>query len=221
MLIKKYQSGFTFTELMVALALNVFLLAALIAIFSANINHYRRSLNLNRLNQQLQTAMEIMVSDIRRAGYSATASNDVGTGQNNNAFVASGVDISTNVSNNCILFAYDHDNNGALPAVSSSVDDERYGFRVINQTLQSRPPGASFSCTANASDWENMIDPGFIEITNLTFTLTTSSITVGPGTQGLQQRSVDITLTGRLTSDTSITKTLTQHVRIRNDKFIP
>lgn len=220
MLKRKQQLGFTLTELMVALVLNTFLLAALIAIFTANVDHYRKSLNLNRLNQQLQTAMDIMTSEIRRAGFSATASNDVGTGQNNNAFVASGVDIAVNGSGNCILFAYDHDGNGTLPSISSSVDDERYGFRLNGQTLQSRPPGAAFSCTASSSAWENMTDPGFIQITSLTFTLTTTTMTTGPGTQGLAIRSVDISITGRLTSDNTITKTLTQHVRIRNDKFI-
>lgn len=216
----KKQYGFTFTEMMVALAINAFLLSALIAIFAVNVNHYRRSLNQNRLNQQLQSAMDIMVNDIRRAGYSGTASNDVGLDQNTNPFVAAGVDISI-TGTDCILFAYDHDNNGALPAISNTIDDERYGFRLDNQTLQSRPPGATFACNAASSNWENMTDPGFIQVTALTFTLTTTTITVGPNTQGIAQRSVDISMTGRLSSDTTITKTLTQHVRIRNDKFIP
>lgn len=217
----KKKLGFTFTEMMVALAINAFILSALIAIFAANVNHYRRSLNQNRLNHQLQTAMDIMVNDIRRAGYSGTASDDIGLDQNTNAFVASSVDITVNGSNNCILFAYDHNNNGALPSISSNIDDERYGFRLDNQTLQSRPPGATFDCNAPSNNWENMTDPGFIQVTALSFTLNSTAITVGPGTQGLIQRSVDISITGRLTSDNSITKTLTQHVRIRNDKFIP
>jgi hypothetical protein len=60
-----------------------------------------------------------------------------------------------------------------------------------------------------------------VTITALTFTLTTQNTTTGLGTSALNMRSVDITLTGRLTSVPTITKTLTEHVRIRNDQFVP
>lgn len=211
--------GFTFTELLVALTLNVMLSLAIITVFLSNMSHYRKSLNINRLYQQLQMAMTLMSNDIRRAGYWSNASGDIGTNQNNNPFMAAGMDISVNAAHNCILFSYDHDNNGSAPSISINYDDERYGYRLTNQTLQIRPPGSSFSCSSN--DWENVTDPNVIQITNLTFTLNTSTVTTGPGAQGIAMRSVDITLTGQLTSDNTITRTITQHIRLRNDKFIP
>ncbi len=218
---KNKLSGFTFTELMIALAINALLLAALLAIFLANLDHYRKTMNTSRLNQVMQSSLDLMASDIRRAGYWANAGSDVGLHQNNNPFVASGLDISINAGSDCILFAYDHDANGSLASISSASDDERYGFRLINQTLQARPPGATFNCTAASSNWENMTDINFVQITNLVFTLTNYTLTTGPGTKGISIRNVDISITGRLTNDATITKTLTQHVRIRNDKFIP
>lgn len=223
MLINKQskQAGFTFTELMIALTINALLFGALITIFLANLQHHKRSINTDRLNQQLQSALDIMSDDIRRAGYWANANTDVGLHQNNNPFMAAGIDLTINPAGNCILFAYDHDNNGSLPAVSSSVDDERYGFRLSNGALQTRPPGAAFICTAVNTAWENATDPSFIEITNLSFVQSTKNITTGPGTKGISMRSIDISITGRLTSDNTVTRTLTQHVRIRNDKFIP
>jgi prepilin peptidase dependent protein B len=219
--VRKNQQGFTFTELLVALVINALLLSAMVAIFIANINHYNRVINFNRLNDQLNAAMQFMTNEIRRAGYWGNVSADVGTHQNNNPFVASGVDVSINVGQNCILFSYDKDDNGALPTISNSVDDERYGFRLDGQTLQARPRGASFDCSAPSSSWENVTDLNYVQITALTFTLNSHTITTGPATKGITFRSVDITLTGRLTSDNSITRTLTQHVGIRNDKFIP
>ena len=66
-----------------------------------------------------------------------------------------------------------------------------------------------------------MTNSNVINITALTFTLNTTTLTTGPGTRGVAIRSVDITLTGRLVNDATVTKTLTQHIRIRNDKFIP
>lgn len=214
-------AGFTFTELLVALTINTLLLAALITIFLANLDHYHRAMNTTRLNQQLQSALDIMTSDIRRAGYWVNANNDIRLDQNTNPFMAVATDITTNVANNCILFSYDHDSNGTLSTISSASDDEHYGYRLNNQALQTRPPGATFSCTAPSSEWENMTDPNFVTITNLVFTLTTSTITTGPGTKGVRLRNVDISITGQLASDATVIKTLTQHVKVRNDKFIP
>lgn len=215
------QTGFTLVELMIALSLNLIVVVALLGIFVTNLNHYRSVLNTNLLYQQLQTAMDIMTSDIRRAGYWANAKNDAHLDQNNNPFMASGLDVSVPAGNTCILFSYDHNDNGSLPSITSSSDDERYGYRLSGGAIQTRPWGASFSCTAAASAWENMTDTNVITITALTFTLTTQTISTGPGTAGITLRSVDISITGQLVSDSTVTKTITQHVRIRNDKFIP
>jgi prepilin peptidase dependent protein B len=215
------QAGFTLVELMIALVINSLLMSGLIAIFVANLNHYNRVINTNRLNQQLESTLQIMANDIRRAGYWANAYTDIGTHQNNNPFMASGIDVTVNGSNNCILFAYDHDSNGTLPSINASNDDERYGYRLNGQAVQARPPGAAYDCNATASSWENVTDTNIVTITALTFTLTQKNVTTGPGTKGITMRSVDITMTGQLKSDATITNTLTQHIRLRNDKFIP
>jgi len=212
-------SGFSLIELLTALAINVILFAGLIGIFLSNINHYRESINTNRLEQQLQTAMMIMSDEIRRAGYWANAQDDIGSGANNNPFMATGVDITVGSGGSCILLAYDANNNGSLPGISSSIDDERYGFRLSGNILQTRPPGAPYDCATAASNWENITNPNVIEVTALSFVLNSATIATGPGAKTLIQRSVDISLTGRLTSDNSITKTITRHVRIMNDKF--
>lgn len=219
-LINKKMYGFTLIEVMIALVLNIILFTALIGIFVGNLQHYRITLNTNRLNEQLQSAMQLMVNDIRRAGYSANASADIGTHLNTNPFMASGTDL-TIVNNNCILFAYDNNSNGVLPSISTSYDDERYGFRLQNGAIQSRPPGAPFACNASASSWEDMTDSSIVTISNLTFTLNQQTLTAGSSSRGIMIRSLDITITGALKSDSSVSRTLTQHVRIRNDKFIP
>ena len=219
MLKKRIHFGFTLIELIIAMGLSALLFTALLAIFISNLTHYNKVISTNHLNQQLQTTLQLMANDIRRAGYWANAKNDIGLDQNNNPFMTSSTDVSVNNTNNCILFTYDHGKNGTLPSISNSIDDDRYGFQLSNQTVQARPPGATFVCSA--SDWENVTDPGIVKITALTFTLTTQTLTTGPGTQGIKMRSVDISITGQLASDSTVSNTLTQHVRIRNDKFIP
>jgi prepilin peptidase dependent protein B len=213
-------AGFTLTELLVALVINVLVLSSLLAVFIANINHYTTSIATNRLNQQLQAVMQLMTSDIRRAGYWSNSANLIGTDTNTNPFMATGTtDITVGgTGNSCILFTYDHNGTGTLPALSTTADDDRYGYRLMNGAVQTRPWGASFSCSASATNWENVTD-STVTITALTFTLTTQTVATGLGTSGLKTRSVDITLTGQLTSNSTITKTLTEHIRIRNDYF--
>jgi prepilin peptidase dependent protein B len=194
-------------------------LIGLIDIFVVNLEHYRKVLNANQLNEQLQSAMYLMTTEIRRAGYSGTAANDLGLNQNNNPFMTATTDISVDAGNDCILFTYDRSNSGTIPAISAAIDDERYGFRIYNNAIQTRPPGALFSCTAAASNWENMTDTNVIKITALSFTLTTSVLTANG--HNLNIRTVNISLTGQLVSDSTVTKTITAHVRVRNDKYVP
>lgn len=214
------QSGFTLTELMIALTVNIIILLGLVSVFSSNVSHSTKTKNIDTLSQQLESATQLMANDIRRAGYWGNALSDLGTNLNNNPFMAAGADISV-TGGNCILFAYDKNSDNTLATVSSAADDERYGFRLVNQTLQARPWGASFSCNAAANAWENVTDPGIIQITALSFTLNSTTVPVGATSNYILIRSVDISITGRLTSDTTVTKTITQHVRIMNDKYVP
>jgi type IV pilus assembly protein PilW len=218
---KRHQAGFTLTELIIALVLNVILFTAITAICASNLSQYIKQSSTDLLTSQLQTALDLMANDIRRAGYWSSATNNIGTDTNTNPFMStsSGTDLSINGSNNCILFTYDHNNTGSLPSVSSSSDDDRYGYMLKNGVLQTRPWGATFSCSA--TNWENVTDPSIITITSLTFTLTTQTVNIGSGSTGISMRSIDISITGELTNNTSVIRTLTQHVRIRNDKFNP
>lgn len=209
--------GVTLIELMIALAINALLFIAIVSVFYNNLTHYNRVLKSDRLNQQLQGAIQLMSREIRRAGYWGNGNSLIGAAQNTNPFMSTANGTDLNVTASCVLFTYDKNGDGSLPSISAGYDDERYGFRLSNQTLQSRPPGATFAC--NASNWENITDPNVVLITALNFTLTTTTVT--SGTITLLMRSVDITLTGRLANDATITKTVTQHIRILNDKFTP
>lgn len=213
------QSGFSLTEILIAVAINVVLLSALVFTFSSSVRQYNSKSNADILNHQLQSALQLMTNDIRRAGYWSNAQNDIDSLTRTNPFMTSTTDIDVNSAKNCILFTYDHDRNGSISTVTSASDDEHYGFRLSNQTLQARPFGSSFSCGANASDWQNVTDPSIIQITNIQFTLNVTIIPPGATTNYMVIRSVDITITGRLTSNTAVTKTITQHVRLRNDKY--
>jgi prepilin-type N-terminal cleavage/methylation domain-containing protein len=214
-------NGLTLIELLIAMAINLLLLLALTSIFSSNVGHYNTINKTDMLNQQLQSAMQFMVNDIRRAGYWANASNDLGTGANTNPYMAAATDVTINGSSNCILFSYDFNKDGSLPGIAAGSDDERYGFRLQSSAVQARPPGAAFDCAATATAWENITDTNLVNVTALTFTLTSTTVPIGSASNTIRIRSIDITLTGQLVSDATVTKTLTEHVRIRNDKYVP
>jgi prepilin peptidase dependent protein B len=220
-MLKKFlaASGFTFTELMIALSINGFIFVALVAIFISGLTHYNTLFQTNQLYTELHAAMDIMVADIRRAGYWANASSIIGSHSNTNPFMASGTDISVGASNTCILMTYDHTQSGAssLPAISSSYDDLRYGYRLTNNAIQSRPRGATFACNAASNNWTNITDTNIIRVNTLTFALSTQVITVGSHT--ITVRYVTITITGALLSNSAVTETLVENVRIANDKY--
>lgn len=155
---KNKYAGFTLTELMVALVVNALIFIFLLGLFVANLTHYNLVLNTNRLNEQLEAIMQTMTAEIRRAGYWANANSLIGTNTNTNPFMVSGTtDVTVGgTGNSCILFTYDHGSAGgaSLPAISSSSDDDRYGFRLQGNYIQTRPWGAAFSCGAAASAWK-------------------------------------------------------------------
>lgn len=144
---------------------------------------------------------------------------------------------------NCILYTYDggsgvnHDANGLVDT------DEYYGFRRNGNTINMRLSGvaaAPADCD-NANDtWEENIAGDQITITALTFSLDNSNclnVTTGTSfnstcavagaTAGnlnandniAETRQVAITLTGQLAADSTVTKTLTNIVKVRNDRI--
>lgn len=215
------QKGFSFIEVLVALTIAVILLPSLIAVFTGFTKQYQASVNNARLNQTLQAALSLMTSDIRRAGFWKNAYTDLGQDSNHNPFMASNINI--NNTGNCILFTYDKLGLGSLPSIGTGTDDERYGFRLMNNAIQARPSGAAYDCNATASAWTNITDPNVITITQLSFNQSTSTVNISTasGSPTLTVRTVTISVTGRSTSNSTVTKTLTQQVRVQNDLYSP
>lgn len=215
----KPQHGFTIVELLVALLISSLLFIGLISMYFSTVQHGGKMLNANRLYEQLSSAMELMSADIRRAGYWSQASTNVGTSANTNPFMASGVRLTIS-GGNCILFVFDNNADAALPAANTGTDDERYGYRLSNGVVQARPSNAPFDCAAANNEWENITDPNLITVTNLTFTQTQKSVSVG-ASSNLYFTYIDISLSGRLTNDSTVQMTLTNHIRVHNDRFAP
>lgn len=208
----KKQKGMTLFEILVALSISMIIAVAVLGIFTSTIVGSQRILESGKLERDLNAIMDGIVADIQRTGYwaSDTTTNAVST----NPFFATGTDITA--TNNCVTFAYDRDNNGTV------TDGEKFGYRLGTSAIQFRPAGSTFACSPSPSNWVNLTDPTVIIITQFSTSLTNVPISTGSGgTDTTAYRSVTITLSGYLKTDSATVKTITRTVKLYNNKFSP
>lgn len=213
------EKGLSLIEFLIGVLISLVVALGAIAFFSGTSKTSGQLLKTVRLENELENALSLMVKDIRRAGYSANAAAQVGTGVNND-FMEGAVDISTPTAS-CILFSYDLNSDGLLPALGASNSDERFGYRLNSQTIEARATtDANFDC--NSGSWEPLTAIQLVSVTALSFTLTTTNTALSsPYTGSVRVRSVAITITGNLVSEPSVSRTVSSQVRVRNDKYIP
>lgn len=221
MTLKKTLNGSAIVDAMVGVAVGLIILAGLVGLY-ANYSRFNTSLiETTRLEHEMRTSMALIVGDIRRAGFYGNAIAMIGVGNNTNPFMDAATDLQY-PSAGCVLLSYDKNNDGTLPALNTAGGDERYGYRLSNGVLQTRATeDATFAC--NSGTWENLTNSNMIEITSLTFTPNNTTVYVN-GTDDSEGsmiiRNVTISMTGRLANDTSVERTLTEDIRVRNDKYV-
>lgn len=118
-------------------------------------------------------------------------------------------------SGNCILFAYDTDANGVI---SPTGPMEFFGYRHINtgsELVVKIKDENTADCSSSTAGWSNLTDEGTVDIT--AFTITEKPATVTNYGFNVQVREYRIEITGKLKSDTSVERTLTETIRVRND----
>ncbi len=229
-------TGFSLVELMISIVVGLIVVAGVISIFSSAIKSHSDNLKMTRLNQELRVVMDMMVRDIRRAGYSGDALsvgvNIFNTGTNrivvgspgNSNLGASGT------SGGCVLYAYDDNGSGTLQA------SERRGYRldVVSGVgvIRTRQGGTAPTkdCSFSGVNMESVTDVSTFHISTLTFVInpvcplgghagTVQLVTNTSAPQYRIIRTVQITLTGELRSDSSITRSLRETVRVQNDEI--
>lgn len=234
----KKQTGFTLIEIMIALALGLIVVAATITIYITTIKGSSDIVKSARLNHDLDSALALMVNDIRRAGYWGGAM--VGSDNRNNPFTQAATNLQI-PSASCILYSYDENSSGAntLNDLTDDVDaGEYYGFRLNGGNIQMR--SSNIACDENGWNTLNVSDGNErINVTTLTFTESFKCLRKRVGVADLsfdttcaaaagnlvtddrvvETREITITLAGRVNNDQAVTKNLTDRVKIRNDRI--
>ena len=186
------QSGFTITELLITMALGLSIVGSILVGYLATYTSSMDTLAASKMNQDLNAVMNLMVTEFRRAGYSAnaaTASNPTTNLFNQQASTAMRV-IDNMTSNtvltpvgdgtwsnggaitqgSCILYAYDRDEDGVVDV------EELGGFRLDNTgAVEMRTAGVLATPASCATGtWADLTDSNFITVSALVFNLDNS-----------------------------------------------
>jgi len=192
-LVKK-QEGLTLIEMMIAMLIGLIVMGTVITVFITTLKANNDDVKMIRLNQEIRAIMTIMTRDLRRADYWG------GTGaspfnvitKNDPAVWVDGASLDT------VVFSYDVDTDG--------IDDgnaESFGFRW---------QGAGNAIEMNSNNaWNALSDNGVVTINNLSFDLSLANTDDGSAIN-----TVTISIGAELTTDATVSRTVTQAVRLRN-----
>jgi prepilin peptidase dependent protein B len=209
---RRSMQGLSIVELLIGVAIGLFILAGASAMFVTNVTNSRKILLEARLNQELRSTMDLITRDLRRGAYWANAINGtstVGTSATAQANPYAAITLGTNE----VVYAYSRDatENDALDAAT-----EQFGIRLNGGQMQMQIGG----------NWQTLTNAAVVSITSFTITPRVTAIDiraacaktcVGTSCPTITVRSYNVVLTGRLVSDTSVSRTLQSQVRVRND----
>jgi type IV pilus assembly protein PilW len=231
----KRQSGLSLIELMIGLLVGAVVVAGALKTFAGSAKNSEDTLNVSTLNQDLRAMMDIMVRDIRRAGYVASPVITDTTAFLNSIRHNPFANIKIEADGSCITYLYNKDSVNP----NSVEDSERWGFKKVKDTTFSPPKTvlrmrrSSPDLACNSGTWES-ITSSAVEVTDLRFTLEeiplnvsrkqsnpASAVEIGcnRGDKCLFVRKVTIRLSGALNEDATVMQTLTETVRLRNDYY--
>jgi prepilin peptidase dependent protein B len=220
------QRGMTLVELMVGIAVGLFVVAGATKLLVDNLTNNRRLLLETRVNQDLRSAADLIVRDLRRAGYWRNATNVVTGATVLNPYSAI-TNTTTDLTTGELTFTYDRDGNSAVN------DGDRSGFRVNAGMLEIQN---------GANGWQPVTDSGSMEIVVATLAVTTKSVDLSKSCPCLTTlactpasfdvgganyatkplltvHDYDLRLTGRAPSpNTNVRRTVREMVRVRNDE---
>lgn len=200
------QRGLSLVELMVGVAVGLFVVAGGAAMVGGMLGDNRRLLIETQVQQDLRSSADIITRELRRIGYWEQAENGVWSptsAAQKNKFSPLITSTGSEVS-----FSYRR----------GSGQEGPFGFKLENGTIKTRL----------SSGWQELTDPRTVDITQFRVTEVDAPAVVLPcpklcpdGTQAcwptLVAREFKVEITGEAVSDRNVRRSLTTNVRLRND----
>jgi type IV pilus assembly protein PilW len=218
--------GLSIVELLVGITVGLFVLAGATMMASNQISDNKRLLLETQVQQDLRTAMDVMVRDIRRSGFSFHA--DVLQPVGAPLATPTGYKPAGTDGSNVLLYTYSSvatpaDNKTADPSDPADIPDFK-GFILEDETIKVQ---------LGLGNFQALTDRGVVEIKELTATRVQSppialptcsgpgpcpvSVT-GCGNPRVVTRYIDLTIVGESVHDHRVRRALTTRVRVRNDE---
>ena len=201
------QTGLSLVELMIGLALGLFVAAAGLAAFAEQWREHRHATAAMRLMQELRSAADVIARDLRRAGHWAAPA---ASAPNPYAALAPQAAASDAAS-----FAYSRDaaENGSLDG------NEQFGLRLRRGVIE---------LLLGAGNWQALTDAGTLVVTEFTVQPHVDGVSLlehcaqpcPPGATceaRVELRRLDIRITARAADDPALVRRLDTTVRLRND----
>jgi type IV pilus assembly protein PilW len=209
----KTQRGITLIELMVGMVLGLLVTGIAIQMYISTLGITKQTTETIRLNQELRAVADLIVTDLRRAGYWSGAS--AGTTNPYSELVSDGSGGGAHVgvfnSGTCVVLAYENS--------TASPNEHIYGYRVSGAVVQmltvtSYASGSYADCgtPVGTGSWDDLTDSRAVQIESLTFTL-------DPATSWAEasSKSIQVDLVGTATRDGNLRRAISEQVRIRNE----
>lgn len=223
------QRGVSMVELMVGIAVGLFLVAGATTVFVTHLGNSRQLLVEARVNQDLRATADVISRDLRRAGYWDNAlSGTIAVGTAGTTVLNPYVPI-TMTGSSQVEYLFARDANNTLNT------NESFGFRRAVDGPTGR--GVIQMKTDSTPTWQTLTDPTVLDIAanGLAILQTATQVPVGgacakacpppagatwtcPNAPTLTLRQYDITITGTAVADARITRTLQTRARVRNDQ---
>ncbi len=216
--------GLSIVELMVGIAVGMFVLAGAAMVVTNQLTDNRRLLLETQIQQDLRAAMDIITRDVRRSGYWSDAYKAVSPTVTavGNPYTPAGV-FATNADT--LAYTYSHDYDRLIDENNTVDAHEQNGF-TLNATRH------TLDVQLAAGNFQALTDPDVVRITRFNAAFTTTPVDLPTcaappcaavnaacgGNSQLLIRSVTLTIEGEAVHDPSVKRSLTSTVRLRNDQ---
>jgi prepilin peptidase dependent protein B len=213
------QRGLTLIELLVGLAIGLFIVAVAITLLSSHL-HEQRALTLDtRLLQDLRATADLVARDLRRAGHWGDAAAGVwGSGASAVAANPYSAVSPAAAASDAVSFRFSRD-----ASENHQVDtNEKFGFRLRKGVIEMLL-GASWQAVTDADTLvvsEFKVEPVVQEtlLERLCLAPCPPSSSTCPPRQ--QVRSLDIVISGHAANDSKVVRSVRVSVRLRNDAIV-
>lgn len=215
------QRGLSMVELLVGVAIGLFIAATGTTLLASNLREGRALLVETRLMQDLRTAADVIARDLRRAGYWGSAADGVWSGGTSSVQANPYAAVAPNTAaSDAVSFRYSRDT-----TENNSIDsNEQFGFRLRKGVIELQ---------LGAGNWQALTDSGTLTVTSFSVTPTVQDVSLAatctlpcpPGSSATcpprqEIRSLDVSISARAANDPAVTRSVRSNVRVRNDPLV-